>query len=188
MTAPTDLTPRERFLRACRREPVDQVPAWLMRQAGRYMAEYQAVRGKVSFLELCKSPELCRDVTMQPIDVLGLEVGIIFSDILLPPEAMGLDLVFDEKGPRINDPVRDRAGVERLQDFDPAEKTPWPAEGIRLTHALDAKFGLPPKTTLSQRDVPGMSRSVIPELVKVLFFSASSRTACSVACISALIK
>ena len=130
---PDDLTPRERFLRACRREPVDRVPSWLMRQAGRYMPEYQAIRSGMSFLDLCKNPELCRDVTMQPLDVLGLEMGIIFSDILLPAEAMGLDLTFGDGGPKISNPVRDRAAVETLDDFDPSEKTPWPAQAIRLT-------------------------------------------------------
>ena len=133
MQANQEFTPRERLLRACRRQPVDRVPVWLMRQAGRYMAEYQAVRRGMSFLELCKSPELCRDVTMQPIEKLGLEIGIIFSDILLPAEAMGLDLTFSDQGPVIANPARDRAAVEALVDFDPADKTPWPADAIGLT-------------------------------------------------------
>jgi uroporphyrinogen decarboxylase len=129
------LSPRERFLRACRREPVDQVPVWLMRQAGRYMPEYQAVRAGRSFLELCKSPELCRDVALQPIRAFGLEIAIVFSDILLPAEAMGCDLVFDEDGPKIRNPVRDRAQVEALRDFDAAAATPWPAQALALTAA-----------------------------------------------------
>ncbi|MEZ6195595.1 MAG: uroporphyrinogen decarboxylase [Planctomycetota bacterium] len=133
MNASPELSPRERFLRACRCRVVDRTPGWLMRQAGRYMEEYQAVRRGRSFLELCKSPELCRDVTMQPIDVLGLETAIVFSDILLPCEAMGQSLVFEEKrGPVLGPVVRDRAAVEGLRDFEAARATPWPAETIRL--------------------------------------------------------
>ncbi len=132
----TDLTPRESFLAACRQEPVAEIPVWLMRQAGRYMPEYQAIRSQVSFLELCKSPAMCRDVTMQPIDGLGLDIGIIFSDILLPPEAMGMNLEFTESGPSLAPPIRDLAAVEALKDFDPGEKTPWPAEAIRLTRPV----------------------------------------------------
>ncbi|HGY92672.1 MAG TPA: uroporphyrinogen decarboxylase [Planctomycetes bacterium] len=131
-----DLTPRERLLRACRREPVDRPPVWLMRQAGRYMAEYRAVKEKVSFLELCKDPELCRDVTLQPLRAFGLEVGIVFSDILLPAEAMGMDLSFGAgAGPQLSPPIRTRKDVEALRDFDPAQSTPWPAEAQRLLRA-----------------------------------------------------
>ncbi|MCB9834365.1 MAG: uroporphyrinogen decarboxylase [Planctomycetes bacterium] len=130
------MTPREAFLAACRRQPVARKPSWLMRQAGRYMPEYQAVRGQVSFLDLCKSPELCRDVTMQPIEILGLDIGIIFSDILLPAEAMGQPLDFSERGPVLGNPVRDRAAIEALADFDAAVATPWPAESIRLTREV----------------------------------------------------
>ena len=106
---------------------------WLMRQAGRYMAEYQAVRGTMSFLELCKSPTACRDVAMQPIDAFGLDIAIVFSDILLPAEAMGLDLVFSETGPEIKNPVRTRAAVQALKDFDARVATPWPALALELT-------------------------------------------------------
>ncbi|MCA9319425.1 MAG: uroporphyrinogen decarboxylase [Planctomycetes bacterium] len=135
-----DLTPKQRFLRACRRESVDRPPAWLMRQAGRYMAEYRAVKERVSFLELCKSPELCRDVTLQPIEAFGLEVGIIFSDILLPCEAMGQGLTY-EGGPQLTPVVRTRRDVEALQDFDARVTTPWPADALRLTtEALGDEF------------------------------------------------
>lgn len=97
------------------------------------MPEYQKVRAGKTFLELCKSPELCRDVAMQPIDAFGLEVAIVFSDILLPPEAMGLDLVFSEDGPEIKNPVRTKDDVLALRDFDPKIATPWPAEALALT-------------------------------------------------------
>ena len=133
MSIPSDLTPRERFVRAARCQPVDRVPGWLMRQAGRYMDEYQAIRKKMTFLELCKSPETCVEVTMQPIEAFDLETAIVFSDILLPCEAMGQPLDFhDGKGPVLGNPVRDRAAVEALQDFVSAEATPWPAQTIAM--------------------------------------------------------
>ena len=84
----------DRFLKACRREPVDCTPVWFMRQAGRYMAEYRALRAKHSILELCKTPELAAQVTLQPIDRFPLDAAIIFADILLPLEPMGLSLEF----------------------------------------------------------------------------------------------
>jgi len=97
------------FLKACRGEKTDFTPVWFMRQAGRYLPEYQAVRGKVSFLELCHTPELCTEVTLQPIDIFGFDAAILFSDILIPMEAMGLHLEFHEgRGPIFPDPVRSR--------------------------------------------------------------------------------
>ncbi len=105
----------DRFLRACRREAVDCTPVWFMRQAGRYMKEYQAVRGKHTILEVCKTPDLAAQVTLQPIERFPLDAAIIFADILLPLEPMGLSLEFAEgEGPVIRNPVRDRASVERL--------------------------------------------------------------------------
>lgn len=104
-----------------------------MRQAGRYMDEYQAIRKDLSFLELCKNPELCCEVAMQPINAFGLETSIVFSDILLPAEAMGLDLSFGDGGPKLANPVRSLADIEALKDFDPAIATPWPAEAVKLT-------------------------------------------------------
>ncbi|KXK04501.1 MAG: Uroporphyrinogen decarboxylase [Nitrospirae bacterium] len=106
----------DRFLKACRREPVDCTPVWFMRQAGRYMVEYRRLREKHSILELCKTPELAAEVTLQPIDRFALDAAIIFADILLPLEPMGLSLEFAEgEGPVIHNPVRDRAAVERLR-------------------------------------------------------------------------
>src|SRR3990167_8790762 len=106
----------DRFLKACRREQTDCVPVWFMRQAGRYMAEYRAVRAKHSILEVCKTPELAAQVTLQPIDRFALDAAIIFADILLPLEPMGLRLTFTEgEGPVIKNPVRGRAAVERLK-------------------------------------------------------------------------
>lgn len=109
----------ERFLKACRREPVDCTPVWFMRQAGRYMPEYQAVRASHSILEVCKTPELAAQVTLQPVERFPVDAAIIFADILLPLEPMGIRFEFAEgEGPVIQNPIRDRADVERLQVSD----------------------------------------------------------------------
>lgn len=121
------------FLRACRGEKTDYTPVWFMRQAGRYLPEYQAVRGKVSFLELCKNPELCTEVSIQPVDILNVDAAIMFSDILIPMEAMNLRLEFHEgRGPVFPDPIRDRQGVDDLLVPDPDEAMPFVMETIRL--------------------------------------------------------
>src|SRR5215813_10110259 len=133
----------DRFLKACRREPVDCTPVWFMRQAGRYMAEYRALRAKHSILELCKTPELAAQVTLQPIDRFPLDAAIIFADILLPLEPMGLSLEFAEgEGPVIHNPVRDHADVERLKMADGGELE-YVAEAIRQTRrALNGRVPL----------------------------------------------
>ncbi len=103
------------FLRACRGEEVEHTPVWLMRQAGRYMKEYQEVRSQVDFLTLCKTPELAAKVTLQPVDILGVDAAILFSDILVVVEAMGMGLKFHEKrGPALENPIRTRSQVEKL--------------------------------------------------------------------------
>jgi uroporphyrinogen decarboxylase len=119
------------FLRACRRQPVERTPVWMMRQAGRYLPQYQAVRSKVSFLELTKSPDLACEVTLQPIDEFGMDAAILFSDILNPLEAMGMALEFTDQGPKLPDPVVDRAGVERLAVPDPADGLGYVLDAIR---------------------------------------------------------
>ena len=133
----------DRFLKACRREPVDCTPVWFMRQAGRYMAEYRSLRAKYSMLALCKTSELAAQVTLQPIDRFPVDAAIIFADILLPLEAMGLNLEFAEgEGPIIHNPVRERADVERLKAIDGAELE-YVAEAIRQTrHALRGRVPL----------------------------------------------
>ncbi len=122
-----------RFLKAVRREPVDATPVWLMRQAGRYMAEYRALRQRYSILELIKAPELACEVTLQPIEAFDLDAAIIFADILPPLEGMGLDLEFVRgEGPVLHNPVRSAADVARLV-VRPAEETlPFTLEAIRL--------------------------------------------------------
>ena len=95
----------DRFLRACRGEPVDTTPIWIMRQAGRYMEEYRAVRAKYSFLEVCHKPEVACEVTLQPIERLGVDAAILFSDIMIPLEGMGCEIDFDP-GPVFAEPIR----------------------------------------------------------------------------------
>jgi uroporphyrinogen decarboxylase len=121
------------FLKACRGEKVPYTPVWLMRQAGRYLKEYQEVRAKVDFLTLCKTPELAAKVTLQPVDILGVDAAILFSDILIPVEAMGMHLEFhDKKGPILGEPVRNKAGVDRLVIPDTEDSMPFVLDTIRL--------------------------------------------------------
>jgi len=121
------------FLKACRGEKVDYTPVWLMRQAGRYMKEYQEVRSKVDFLTLCKTPELATKVTLQPIDILGVDAAILFSDILIPVEAMGMHLEFsDKKGPVLGEPVRNKSGADKLIIPDTEDSMPFVLETIRM--------------------------------------------------------
>jgi uroporphyrinogen decarboxylase len=121
------------FLKACRGEKTDYTPIWMMRQAGRYLPEYQKVRGGVTFLELCKSPELCVEVTLQPIDILGMDAAILFSDILILMEAMGAPLEFHEgAGPVFPNTIRSRADLDTLHVPDPEEATGFVLETIRL--------------------------------------------------------
>lgn len=122
----------DRFLKACRREDVDATPVWLMRQAGRYMQEYRDLREKYSFLDMCKIPEVALEVTMQPVDKVGVDAAILFSDILIPVEAMGIDLEFTEgRGPVINNPVRDERTFKTLRAINP-DDVGFVTEAIRL--------------------------------------------------------
>ncbi|MBI2955256.1 MAG: uroporphyrinogen decarboxylase [Chloroflexi bacterium] len=127
------MIPNDRFLRACRRQPVDRTPIWLMRQAGRYMEEYRAIRATHGFLEMCKTPELACEVTLQPVERLGVDAAILFADILLPLEPMGLAIEFAaDEGPVIRNAVRNTADVDRLRVIDP-EDCWFVLEAIKLT-------------------------------------------------------
>jgi uroporphyrinogen decarboxylase len=121
------------FLRACRREPVEFTPIWLMRQAGRYLPEYRAIRERLSLLELCKTPDAAAEVTVLAVDRLGVDAAIIFADILLIAEPLGVELEFAKgEGPVIRRPVRTAADVERLPDVDPRDAVPFVFETVRV--------------------------------------------------------
>jgi len=122
------------FLAACRRQPVSHTPVWVMRQAGRYLPEYRKVREKVGFTGLTRSPELAAEVTLQPIRRFALDASIIFSDIMVPIEGMGVDLEY-APGPVIGTPIRTMQQVEDLRPLVPEEGVPFVMEAIKLTRA-----------------------------------------------------
>lgn len=123
----------DRFLKACRREPVDMTPVWFMRQAGRYMAEYRALREKHSLLTLCRTPELAVEVTLQPVRALPVDAAILFADILLPLEPMGAPFEFAKgEGPVVHEPVRTRAQIDALRVIEPEEGLGYVLQAIRM--------------------------------------------------------
>ena len=142
--AETNSEPRARFLRACQRLPVDATPVWFMRQAGRYMPEYRAIRAKYSLLEIVARPEIAAEVTLQPVHAHGVDAAILFADILLPVEPMGLKLEFVKgEGPVIRKPVRTIEDVRRLRKMKARSDLGHVMEAIRLVRAeLDDSVAL----------------------------------------------
>lgn len=133
----------DRFLRACRREPVDATPVWFMRQAGRSFAAYRSLRERYGILELAKTPDLCAEVTLMPVRELGVDAAVLFADIMLPLEPMGVDLRIEpDVGPIIDRPIRSAADVEALRPFDPSEVS-FTLDAIRLVRReLDGQTGV----------------------------------------------
>lgn len=120
------------FLKACKGELTSYTPIWIMRQAGRYLPEYQKIREQVDFLTLCKTPELSAEVTIQPLNILGVDAAILFSDILIPLEPMGFDLEFSEKiGPVIHNPIRDKENLFELNEFY-TDSVPFVSDTIKI--------------------------------------------------------
>ncbi|HEU5261837.1 MAG TPA: uroporphyrinogen decarboxylase [Gemmatimonadales bacterium] len=133
-----------RFLKACRSQPTDATPVWFMRQAGRYLPEYRALRQKHSLLDLCHRPELAAQVTLQPVQRLGVDAAILFADLLLPFEPLGLGLTFAAgEGPQITRPIREAAQVLALPPVDPTADLGYVLETVRL-----AGGALPPDVPL----------------------------------------
>ena len=129
----TDALHNSRFLKACRGEPVDCTPVWLMRQAGRYMAEYREVRAQTSFLGLCKTPELAAKVTLDAQRILGVDAAILFADLLPILEPLGLKLSYEEgEGPKIHNPIRGAADIDALTPQNPRESMPFVGEAIKI--------------------------------------------------------
>ena len=129
MTPPSN----DRLLRAVRREPVDRTPVWFMRQAGRYLPEYQELRGSDDILETCRDPARVVELTMQPLRRMPVDAAIVFSDIMVPLSAIGIPVRIEAgRGPVLDEPIRDAAGVRRLRMLEPEADEPWTLEAIRL--------------------------------------------------------
>ena len=121
-------------MRACKRQATERTPIWIMRQAGRYLPEYRAIREKTDFLTLCKTPELAAEVTIQPVDIIGVDAAILFSDILVIPEAMGMKLeIIESKGPTFDDPVRSSDDLERLDNEGIVDRLQYVLDAVKLT-------------------------------------------------------
>ena len=138
------MTGAERFLAACRREEVDATPVWFMRQAGRCLAEYRELRERYDILTMARTPDLCARVTLMPVDTFRVDAAVLYADIMLPLEGMGVPFSIDPGiGPIVHDPVRTAADVEALSIIDAEEATPFLFETIRnLRHELDGKTAL----------------------------------------------
>lgn len=122
------------FIRACKSEKTERTPVWIMRQAGRYLPEYRAIREKYDFLTMCKTPELASEVTVQPIDIIKTDAAILFSDILVIPEAMGMNLeIIESKGPVFDNPIREVADLEKLETAGVVERLDYVMQAVKMT-------------------------------------------------------
>ncbi|MBV8459478.1 MAG: uroporphyrinogen decarboxylase [Candidatus Eremiobacteraeota bacterium] len=167
-----------RFLAACARQPVDRTPVWMMRQAGRYLPEYRAVRERVDFLTLCKTPDLAVEVSLQPIRRFGMDACIMFSDILIPVEAMGARVAFTDRGPQLAQPIRTREAIDALTLPNPQAHMPFALETLRRLRAelhgqaaLVGFCGAP--FTLAAYMVEGSGSKSFPTLKSMLYASPS---------------
>ena len=132
------------FLRACKKKKVNRTPVWIMRQAGRYLPEYKAIRDKTDFLTICKTPELAAEVTIQPVDIIGVDAAILFSDILVIPEAMGMKFsMVENQGPVFEKTIRTKSDVNKLKKIDPAKELKYVLDAVELTKKeLDGRVPL----------------------------------------------
>ena len=122
------------FIRACKQKSVERTPIWIMRQAGRYLPEYRAIRERYDFLTMCKSPEIAAEITIQPVDIIGVDAAIIFSDILVIPEAMGMPLeMIEGKGPVFPKPIRSWDDAKQLKELTPEKDLKYVLEAVALT-------------------------------------------------------
>lgn len=166
-----------RFLKACRREEVDTTPVWFMRQAGRYMAEYRAIRENYTLLEIVKQPELAAEVTLQPVRAFNVDAAILFADILLPLPPMGVDFEFVKgEGPSIHNPVRTKEDIDALRPLQPKETLAHVMEAIRLLKGELGNtpligFSGAPFTVASYMIEGGPSRDY--KTTKLMMYSAS---------------
>src|SRR5579885_1032790 len=140
-TTGTISTGLSRFMAACRHEQPDATPVWFMRQAGRCLAEYRELRKRYDILTMAKTPELCAQVTLMPVHEFGVDAAVLYADIMLPLESMGISFEIEpEIGPIIHNPVRSMRDVEALRIIDPDEAVPFVMEAIRLVkHELAGK-------------------------------------------------
>lgn len=132
------------FLRACRKEPIERTPIWIMRQAGRYLQEYKKVREKADFITMCQTPELAAEVTIQPVDIIGVDAAIIFSDILVVPQAMGMEFqMIESKGPVFPHPIRNEDDARNLKEIDPGKNLKYVLDAVSLVKKeLDGRVPL----------------------------------------------